>query len=73
MIRLGNNIRLTAGERATLSTLVGAPVNPRTVAEHDALLARAQAAFAATPGAGLEDAAESRLMDAVLGGMRLEA
>jgi hypothetical protein len=73
MIRLGNNIRLSAGERATLATLVGAPVNPRTVAEHDALLARAQSAFAAGPDAGLEEVAESRLMGAVLERMRLEA
>ena len=74
MIRLGDNIRLTSQEQATLSHLVGFKANPATVRDHDALLARAGDAFAATPGeTDLEALAESRLMGAVLGRMALGA
>jgi hypothetical protein len=81
MIRLGENIRLTASERDTLSTVVGFQANPKTVAQHDALLSNAAADFEevvaqeepalTADGNDANGVAEARLMAAVLKGMQL--
>jgi hypothetical protein len=43
MLRLGDNIRLTRDEKATLSKVAGGPVNPQTVADYNTVVTRAKA------------------------------
>ena len=77
MLRLNDTIRLDAAERSALSHLAGMPVNPMTVAQHNALIGGLQATFApggAAAGQGDDsDVPECRLMNAVLAGMVLPA
>ena len=82
MLRLGDNIRMTASERRNLSQLVGFDANPQTVVEHDAMVSRGKAGYdrvvaTVTPeldaeGADNSGSAEARLMAAVFVGMLIE-
>lgn len=43
MLRLGDQVRLTSQEKTTLSLVAGSPVDPKTVADHNAIVLRAKA------------------------------
>lgn len=83
MLRLGNQIRLTTAERDELSSALGFPFDPRTVAEHDDALRVAKAGYdrvieevpAELTSIGVDESgvAEARLMSAVLQNMLLDA
>lgn len=66
MIRHGDKLRLSAEERAFLSTLADEPVHPQTVADYNAWLEHSVRDFFDTDP-------EERLAKAVLLGMKIEA
>jgi len=65
MIRNGDQIRLTADEKAFLQGLVQEPVNPRTVDDYNAWIDAGIADLS-------EDDPEERLYKRAIEGMRLE-
>ncbi|MGB7990700.1 MAG: hypothetical protein WCF44_14980 [Candidatus Methylophosphatis roskildensis] len=64
MIRNGDQIRLTADEKAFLQRLAQEPVNPQTVEGYNAWIDRGIADFS-------EDDPEERLYKRALGGMKI--
>lgn len=65
MIRSGNKIRLTAAEKERLSFYAQEPVNPGTVADHDAWIEHSAQKI------WTDDTPEERLIRAILNAERI--